>query len=228
MAAKHPRPPLPPGYPVVLVLSGRPCLVVGGGPVARRKVVGLLAAGARVRVVAPAVVEELAALPVERCERAYEARDLEGVFLAIAATGRPEVDRAVFADAEAARVLVNAADDPAACSVVLPAVARDGPVSIAVSTSGRSPALAGILRDRLAEAVGPGVGEVAEALGAARRSLHQAGRSTEHLAWAPLVAELLERARAGAGPGELAQSVGRFLADLAGGPGRPSGGPRRD
>lgn len=215
MATPTPHPPLPPGYPVVLVLSGRPCLVVGGGPVARRKAAGLLAAGARVRVVAPDVVADLAALPVECHERAYEAADLDGVFLAIAATGRPEVDRAVFADAEAAGVLVNAADDPAACSVVLPAVARDGPVSIAVSTGGRSPALAQVLRDRLAEAAGPGVGEVAEALGAARRDLHRAGRSTETLPWAPLVADLLERARAGAGPADLAGPVSRFVADHA-------------
>jgi siroheme synthase-like protein len=186
------------GYPVVLRLTGRPCLVVGGGRVAAGKAAGLLAGGARVTVVAPEVVPAVEALDVVVERRPYE-RGLAARFrLVVTATGVPEVDRAVAEDAERAGVWVNSADDPDNCSFVLPAVHRDGPVSIAVSTGGASPALAVWLRGRLGEAAGPGVGQLAELLEEARLRVRADGRATGSIDWAALLdGELPDLVRSG-------------------------------
>jgi siroheme synthase-like protein len=174
-------------YPVSLVVAGQPCLVVGGGRVAARKVQGLAAAGAVVTVVAPeitAAIESLAAaheLTVER--RPYRAGEAASYRLVITATGVPEVDASVFADASEGGVWVNSADDPEHCSFLLPAIHRDGGVTVAVSTGGSSPALATWLRNRVAAAVGDDVGALAEILEAARRKVQASGRSTESIDW---------------------------------------------
>jgi siroheme synthase-like protein len=118
-------------YPVSLSVAGRLCLVVGGGHVAARKVGGLLACGAVVHVIAPDVCDDLLALTgisVER--RRYAAGDVTGYRLVISATGDPEVDGAVSADAEAAGVWVNSADDPEHCTFIVPSVHRDGAVTV--------------------------------------------------------------------------------------------------
>lgn len=220
--------PLGPGYPVMLLLEHRRCLVVGGGPVAERKVTGLVDAGARVTVVAPTVTPGLAAMDVERRLRRFRPDDVAGCWLVVSATGRPEVERAVRDACEAAGVLVNAADVPDACSVVLPAVLRRGPVTVAVSTTGRSPALASALRDSLADVVGPEVADVAEALAAARARLHGLGRSTEGLPWRDLARTLLGDAAGGADRQRLDRLVADWLEGRAGGPaggaGRLEGG----
>jgi siroheme synthase-like protein len=156
--------------------------------VAARKASGLLACGAVVTVIAPEVgdaMAQLAPLAIER--RAYAAGDAGGYRLVVTATGIAAVDGAVYADAEAAGVWVNSADDVAHCTFILPSVHRDGPVSIAVSTGGNSPALASWLRLRLAECGGPGLGEMAELLGRARQHLHDAGRSTAKVDWGALL-----------------------------------------
>jgi siroheme synthase-like protein len=184
-------------YPVALDVAGRECLVVGAGPVAARKAAGLLAAGALVTVVAPDVgddMERLRAAPptagggrltVER--RPYAPGDAGSFRLVVTATGIDTVDAAVSADAESARVWVNSADNPAHCSFLLPSVHRDGPVSIAVSTSGASPALARWLRRRVANAAGTDLGTLAELLEAARRQVREDGRSTEEIDWTALL-----------------------------------------
>lgn len=205
-------PPQGPGYPVTLRLSGRPCVVVGGGPVAERKAAGLVGAGARVTVVAPSMTDGIRALGVGVLERPVEADDLRGAFFVVTATGIASVDRWVHERCEAAGTLVNAADDPASCSAFLPAVLRRGPVTVAVSTDGRSPALAATLRDAVAEVVGPGVAEVAEALGAARGALHASGRSTEGLPWGQLARRLLAEQAGGASADALAAIAASWLA----------------
>ncbi len=175
-------------YPVSLDVEGRACLVVGGGPVAARKALGLLRCGAVVTVVAPAVsaaMAELSPLTIER--RPYAAGEAGAYRLVVTATGIPAVDGAVYADAEAAGVWVNSADDTAHCSFILPAVHRDGAVTLAFSTGGQSPALASWLRARVAAQCGDGLGELADLLGRARRSVHDAGRSTELVDWAGLL-----------------------------------------
>jgi siroheme synthase-like protein len=169
---------------VSLDVDGRPCLVVGGGPIATRKVSGLLQCGAVVTVIAPEVCAAMTRqTPLTIARRAYAPGDAGDYRLVITATGIPAVDGAVYADAEAAGVWVNSADDVAHCSFILPSVHRDGPVSLAVSTGGASPALARWLRARLAESAGPGLGELADLLGLARQRLHDAGRSTERVDW---------------------------------------------
>jgi siroheme synthase-like protein len=156
--------------------------------VAARKAAGLLRCGAVVTVVAPEVCAAMADLsPLDIADRPYAPGDATGYRLVVTATGIPDVDAAVYADAEAAGVWVNSADDVAHCSFILPSVHRDGPVSLAVSTGGASPALARWLRARLAESAGPGVGELADLLGQARRRLHDAGRSTERVDWDALL-----------------------------------------
>lgn len=172
-------------YPVALVLSGRRCLVVGGGHVARRKALGLIEAGARVDLVAKEVlapVRNMAGLESVE-ERPYRRGEVAGYRLAVAATGDPAVNRAVFEDGESAGVWVNSADDPASCSFILPAIARQGPVSVAVSTSGFSPALASWLKAHVTENLGPEVAELAGMLAEARARLKAAGRSTEEVDW---------------------------------------------
>lgn len=166
-------------YPVSLVIAGRPCLVVGGGPVAARKAGSLAECAAQLTVVAPHVgpaMEELSArwpMAVER--RPYRTGEAAGYRLVVAATGVPGVDAAVAADAEATGAWVNCADDPDGCSFMLPAVYRDEPVTVAVSTTGASPALASWLRHRVAEQLGAGLGALADLLDAARRELKGRG-----------------------------------------------------
>jgi len=140
-------------YPAFLKLEGRPVLVVGGGLVAAGKLEGLRAAGARVTVIAPQVRPEVEASGARIERRAFEATDLDGVFLAIAAA-TPEVNREVAAAADPRGVFVNAVDDVANASVYLGGVLRRGGVTFAVSTDGQAPALAGLLREAL-EAVVP-------------------------------------------------------------------------
>lgn len=132
-------------YPVYLDLEGKPCLVVGGGTVATRKVGGLLRAGARVTVVAPEVTREIEGLAgkgaLELCRRAFRPGDVEGRWLVFCATGEPAVNRSVFQACEAARIPANVADDPPHCRFHVPARWAGGKLQIAVSTSGGAPAL---------------------------------------------------------------------------------------
>jgi len=183
-----------PGYPVVLRLAGKRVLVVGAGRVAARKVEALVEAGAAVTVVAPAVVPELSArddVTIER--RPYVSDDVAGYWLVVVCTDDEVVQQRVFDDGERLGVWVNAADDPDRCAFTLPAVARRGPVIVAVSTSGASPALAQALRDRAAAAALPdGIEDVAAHLAAERRRIQAEGGSTEDLEWRPLVERLLD------------------------------------
>ena len=171
-------------YPVNLELDGRPCLVIGGGRVAVRKVEGLLACGGRVKVVAPRLDPALVDRPGVTCEeRAWEPGDLVGVWLVIAATDDPEVNRAVYEAGERAGIWVNGADDPANCSVTLPSDVRRGDLQVAVSTGGRSPALASWLRRRIEAEIGPEYEVLLDLLATEREGLKAAGRSTEGLDW---------------------------------------------
>lgn len=188
-----------PLYPVGLIVRGRRCLVVGGGRVAARKIASLLECGATVTLVAPEAHEALGLLaqagviqaiegpPLDVQLRPYRSGEAAGYRLVVTATGDPEVDASVHGDAEEAGVWVNSADDPDHCSFVLPAVWRAGPVSVAVSSEGNSPALAGWLRERAAQALGPEVGTLAQLLGGARARLQAQGRSTEEVDWRALL-----------------------------------------
>ncbi len=186
-------------YPVGLVVAGKRCLVVGGGRVAGRKTRSLLACRAAVTMVAPeahealgmlaqdGTIESISDIPLDVQLRPYRTGEAAGYMLVVTATGVTEVDQAVAADAERAGVWVNSADDADNCTFLLPAVHRRGPVTISVSTSGTSPALASWLRGRIADSLGPGIEELASLLEEARRLVHEQGRSTESVDWVRLL-----------------------------------------
>jgi len=134
--------------PLFLTLAGRDVVLVGGGPVATSKLRALIETGARVRVIAPVVTAEIEAAGVEMARRAFVPTDLDGAWLVVAAA-TPEVNREVAAAAEARRIFVNAVDDPANASAFLSGTVRRDGVTIAVSTSGRAPALTALLREAL-------------------------------------------------------------------------------
>src|ERR671937_2240743 len=138
-----------------LDLTGRRCVVVGGGRVGLEKAPGLLDCGAEVTVVAPEVERELLALPVTWVEGRYASSDLDECWLVVAATPDRAVNRQVYEDAERRGIFCNVADDPELCSLILPAVHRVDPIAVAVSTGGASPALAQRLRREIAGVVRP-------------------------------------------------------------------------
>ena len=188
-----------PLYPVNLVLAGRSCLVVGGGDIAARKVVGLLACGADVTVIAPEVVEELVEEPRVKVEqRRFRPGDCADRWFVVVATDDSAVNEAVAADATAHRVWINAADDPGNCSATLPAVFRQGELTVAVATGGRSPAMASWLRDSIAADLGPEIAELLTIVAEVRLELRSAGQSTEGLGWRQaLDSDMLALIRAG-------------------------------
>jgi siroheme synthase-like protein len=155
-------------YMACLDVAGRRCVVVGGGAVGFEKAAGLASCGALVTVVSPELHDSFAELEVDWVARRYESGDLDGAFLVIVATGDREVDEAVWRDAEGLGKLCNVADVPELCNFILPAVHRQGPIAVAVSTGGASPALAKRLRSEIAELVGPEHAELAEELRAMR------------------------------------------------------------
>jgi siroheme synthase-like protein len=151
-------------YMACLDLRGRDCLVVGGGRVATEKVEGLLDCGAVVTVVAPEIDDELRELPVTIVERRFARSDVVGRFLVIAATNARSVNAAVSRAAEERSTPCNVADDPELCSFILPAIVRQDPIVVGVSTGGASPALAQRLRRDIGELVGPEHAQLARRL----------------------------------------------------------------
>jgi siroheme synthase-like protein len=168
-------------FPAFLDLRGRRCLIAGGGPVAERKALALLDSGAHVVVVAPALTPALAVLArtgvLEHRPRTFRKSDLRGCTVAIAATAVDEVD-AIVADVGRRRgVLVNVVDRPALCDFIFPSVVRRGALQIAVSTSGRSPALAREVRKKVESLIGPEYETLVERVGAARRQARGLART---------------------------------------------------
>ncbi len=163
-------------YPISLIgLEARRTVVIGGGAVAARKVAGLLAAGAAVTVISPALAPELERMAeageVRLLRRPYQPGDLEGAFLVIAATDDPTVNHAVWAEAGRRDCLVNVVDDPAHSNFIVPAIMRRDEITLAISTGGASPALARRLRERLAAVIGPEYGVLAGLLAELRPDL---------------------------------------------------------
>ena len=161
-----------PFYIACLRLSGRSCLVVGGGSVGLEKVEGLLACDGQVTLIAPAAVPELEAYAAEGSisweRREFHEADLDGKFLAIAATSITDVNIAVYDAAEKRAMLVNVVDVPPLCNFILPAIVRSGPLAIAISTAGASPALAKRMKREIAEAFGEPYARLALILNEAR------------------------------------------------------------
>jgi precorrin-2 dehydrogenase / sirohydrochlorin ferrochelatase len=165
-------------YPIFLDLSGRRCVVVGGGEVANRKARKLLQARARVVVISPEIKPELESMAIEVHRRPYEGGDLEGAHLAFAATDSREVNASVAREAKERGVPVNVADKPSEGDFALPSTLRRGRLQVAVSTGGASPALARRIRDELEVVFGPEWAGILEELYAARRD---GGKGDERL-----------------------------------------------
>jgi precorrin-2 dehydrogenase len=165
-------------YPMMVDLTGKRCLVVGGGSVAERKVALLLEFGGAVEVVSPEVTARLTALAeagrIRLRRRSVRIADMTGAFLVVAATDDPQVNSQVGERARVGGGLVNVVDDPDACSFLVPSVVRRGDLTIAISTAGGSPALAKKLRQRLEQTIGP---EYEEFLAALRELRERAQRS---------------------------------------------------
>jgi precorrin-2 dehydrogenase / sirohydrochlorin ferrochelatase len=162
-------------FPLFLKLEGRRCLVVGAGAVAESKIQSLLDAGAEIRVVAPLATEIVQRWAREGVivwePRGYAADDLTGTVLVITATSSADTNEAVFQEARRRGVLCNSVDDPQRCDFYYGAVVRRGALQIAISTAGRSPALAQRLRRQLEAQFGPAYGEWLDQLGRVRQQL---------------------------------------------------------
>lgn len=168
-------------YPVCLDLQGRSCVVVGGGKVAERKVKGLLACNAQVKVISPDLTEFLSQLhaegQLEWLNRSYKKGDLSQTFLVIAATDDEQAQQMVQEEATQLNKLLNVADVPQRCNFILPATVRRGDLTIAVATGGKSPALAKKLRQELEKRIGPEYTVLVNILGALRPQVLASGLS---------------------------------------------------
>ena len=210
-------------YPAYLNITGRRAVVVGGGEIAERKTVQLLASGADVALVSPDATSGLERLASEGrirwVRRAYAPGDLAGAWLAVAATDDPEVHRSVHEEAEREKTLLNVVDVTELCGFIAPSVVQRGPVAVAVSTGGSSPALARKIRELMDGTQNPphydhdafcrciAWADAAGALADVRAELRSQGRSAPPDAWQDAMDErLLELVRAGKG-GEARQRL---------------------
>jgi precorrin-2 dehydrogenase/sirohydrochlorin ferrochelatase len=157
-----------PLYPVALCVSGRLCVVIGGGEVAERKIEALVKAGAMVRVISP---DPPPSEGIEILTRTYRKGDLEGAFLAIAATDDREVNIAVSREAGERGIPVNVVDDPALCTFFVPSVITRGELQLSISTGGKCPSLAKRIRRELEDLYGEDYGEYLQIMGEARREI---------------------------------------------------------
>ena len=170
-------------FPIFLKLEGRRCLVVGAGKVAEGKIRGLFDAGASVEVVAPFAVPQIQQWfgqgVLSWQQRVFEPRDLDHASIVIAATPSHEVNTQVFEEAQLRNVLCNSVDDPENCDFYYPAVVQRGDLQIAISTNGRSPALAQRLRQELEQQFGPEYETWLEELGVSRGQLFATNLDSE-------------------------------------------------
>jgi siroheme synthase-like protein len=185
MKSKHIKPPI--YYPIFLNIQGKRCVVIGGGKVALRKVKMLLDCGANVSVISLKPHPDIAKLSKERAihliQRNYEAQDLKGAVIAIACTDVKEVNRKVADEAKKAGILVNVADDSEPSDFIIPAFFRRGNLTLTVSTSGKSPALARKIRTKLEKSFGEEYASLLSLIGEVRSTLKEKGYIVDAEAW---------------------------------------------
>lgn len=178
--------------PIILDLTGRKALVVGGGRIAYRKAKALADEGAHVTVISPNFVDDFSTMPnATLVQRTFEVGDTEGYQLVITATGNHVVDQLIYDEGNARGTWVNSADDPSRCSFYLAATHRDGNVIVAVSTEGKSPALASHLRNTIAEQLPKNLADIAIELDRQRSEIKDQGVSTESINWSRRIREVL-------------------------------------
>jgi precorrin-2 dehydrogenase/sirohydrochlorin ferrochelatase len=170
-------------YPVSLDLTDKRCVIVGGGAVAERKAERLIACGAQVTVVSrtltPLMEDKKKANAIQHIDHDYERQTLDGAFMVIGATDRDDVNAQVSKDALSLGMLVNIVDDPDRCNFILPSLVQQGDLSIAVSTGGKSPALARKIREDLQRQYGPEYKSLLAIMGSLRKKIIAQGHATE-------------------------------------------------
>jgi precorrin-2 dehydrogenase / sirohydrochlorin ferrochelatase len=174
-------------YPIFVELTGRRCVVIGGGLVAEKKVAELLAAGACVTVISPTITdglrEFLAQGSIFHVERAHQEGDLVDYELVFAATDDPNVNAKAFREARSRRIWINSADDPAHCDFILPGVVRRGALTVAVSTGGASPAATRAIREELENYFTADYASFVQIASEARRQLREKSLSVSGARW---------------------------------------------
>ena len=203
-------------YPVYLSLKGRRCVVVGGGPIAEGKVRNLMKHPCEVVLISPQATDLLEQWTeegrIEWQRRAYREGDLKGAFLAIGATGVPEVDRLMAEEAERERVLLNVVDYTPLCMFIAPSIVERGPVTVAISTSGASPALARKLRESMEKSELLDFAEIAGLLSKARAEVKRRGLKIPPDRWQEVIdRKLVEAVREGR-EGEALEGILQKLA----------------
>ncbi|MFZ0240731.1 MAG: bifunctional precorrin-2 dehydrogenase/sirohydrochlorin ferrochelatase [Desulfobacterales bacterium] len=205
-------------YPINLDIRDRSCLVIGGGGVGTRKALGLLACGARVTVVSPDVSVRLLELAAANAlvlhRRAYREDDLQSMFLVIGATDHQDLNRRIHRDAENRGILCNIADRPEICNFILPSVVQRGDLTVSISTSGRSPALAKKLRRDLELAFGDEYGLLLRLMGAIRQRLLSEAHAPE--AHKPLFEKLVNSDLAAMIREDRRPAIDRLLREVLG------------
>lgn len=202
-------------YPVFLDIEGRLAMVVGGGAVAEGKVTGLLAARARVMLVSPEATPALEGIArdglITWAKRRYKHGDLSGAWMVVVATNDTDMNYAIAAEATAAGVLVNVVDSPAQCSFIAPAVVRRDDLTIAISTGGKSPAIARRVREEMERLFPPEYGALLEIAARVREALQREGLRASPDLWqralSPEVIDLVRQGRSDEATALLTESL---------------------
>lgn len=172
-------------YPIFLKVKGKTCVVIGGGKVAERRVKGLLKYGASIRVVSPTLSPILQGMAqdklIEWTARPYNRGDLEKAFIVIASSNDPEINRAVYEEAESRGLLVNVVDRPALCRFIVPAIIENNGMSVALSSSGQSPAVTKKFRIELEKGLMPRYSRLLKLVAQVRKNY--VGRNLKPQAW---------------------------------------------
>lgn len=204
-------------YPAFLNLHHRRCIVVGGGSVAQAKAQSLMECGANVTMVSPTLTDTLASAAtqgtIQWVRRPYQAGDLAQAFLAIAATDNRDVNQHVARDARGAGILVNVVDDPANCDFIAPAVIQRGDLTIAISTGGKSPAMARKVREHLEESLPAVYGDLLETVSEVRQTVRKEGTRAAADVWqAAISPAIVDMVKAG----NIQEAKDRLLRTLRG------------
>ena len=189
-------------YPIFLNLEGKRCVVIGGGRVAEGKLVKLAESGSQITVISPEATPTIRQAAqqgsIEWLQRKYQPGDLDGAFIAIAATNRRSVNQQIFEEAQQLGVLLNVVDDPERCGFIAPSIIERGPVTVAISTSGASPALARKLRETLSDSPALQWADLSDVVVRARNHLKANKVSVDPQRWqCCLTPELLDLVQSG-------------------------------
>ncbi len=205
-------------YPINLDIRNRRCLVVGGGSVATRKVMTLTDCGAMVTVVSPQITPELRELADQKVivvkQRHYQSSDMNGMFLVIGATDKKELNWRIYSEAERIGKLCNIADRPEACNFILPSVVSRGDLTIAISTSGKSPAFAKKLRKELEIQFGEEYADFLQVMGEIRKKLLMKNHAPEE--HKPIFEKLIKKGLLEMIREDKKEEINRLLSDVLG------------